>query len=156
MDLKEQAVRKVITLIISMLALSSFGVFAVGSNDYGHSGSSMMKSEDGSYNLFDGVSLTEQQRQQMRDLMRQARHELPLITVAEMDAMHKLVTADKFDEAGVRAQVEKMAQAEVERQVELAKVRNQMYHLLSPEQKAVLTQKYEQYKQRRISEDESR
>ncbi len=44
----------------------------------------------------------------------------------------------------VRAQAEKMAQEQVARQVEMAKVRNQMYHLLTPEQQAVLNAKHQQ------------
>jgi hypothetical protein len=52
--------------------------------------------------------------------------------------MHRLVTAENFDESAVRAQAEKMAQEQVARQVEMAKVRNQMFHLLTPEQQAVL------------------
>lgn len=61
-----------------------------------------------------------------------------------MEAMHKLVTAEKFDEASVYAQAEKMAQQQVKRQVEMARVRNQMYNLLTPEQKSVLDQKHQQ------------
>ena len=37
-----------------------------------------------------------------------------------------------------------MAQEQVARQVEMAKVRNQMFHLLSPEQQAVLNDKHQQ------------
>ena len=37
-----------------------------------------------------------------------------------------------------------MAQEQVARQVEMAKVRNQMYHLLTPEQQAVLNAKHQQ------------
>jgi len=37
-----------------------------------------------------------------------------------------------------------MAQEQVARQVEMAKVRNQMYNLLTPEQQAVLNQKHQQ------------
>ncbi|MGP3593103.1 cell-envelope stress modulator CpxP [Vagococcus sp. WN89Y] len=94
--------------------------------------------------MFDGINLTEHQRQQMRDLMRQARHDRPPVNVNEMETMHSLVTAEKFDENAVRAQAEKMAQEQVDRQVEMAKVRNQMYHLLTPEQQAVLNQKHQQ------------
>lgn len=94
--------------------------------------------------MFDGISLTEHQRQQMRDLMQQARHEQPPVNVSEMETMHRLVTADNFDESAVRAQAEKMAQQQVARRVEIAKVRNQMYRLLTPEQQAVLNEKHEQ------------
>ncbi|KFD24696.1 P pilus assembly/Cpx signaling pathway periplasmic inhibitor/zinc resistance-associated protein [Yokenella regensburgei ATCC 49455] len=58
--------------------------------------------------------------------------------------MHQLVTAEKFDETAVRAQAEKMAQEQVARQVEMAKVRNQMYNLLTPEQQAVLQERHQQ------------
>ena len=94
--------------------------------------------------MFDGISLTEQQRQQLRDLMQRARHDRLPVNVSEMETMHRLVTAENFDENAVRAQAEKMAQEQVARQVEMAKVRNQMFHLLSPEQQAVLNQKHQQ------------
>ena len=58
--------------------------------------------------------------------------------------MHTLVTAEKFDEAAVRQLAEKMAQESINRQVEMAKIRNQMYNLLTPEQKAQLNERYQQ------------
>ncbi|KFC78421.1 P pilus assembly/Cpx signaling pathway periplasmic inhibitor/zinc resistance-associated protein [Ewingella americana ATCC 33852] len=94
--------------------------------------------------MFDGVNLTEQQRQQMRDLMHQARKDLPHINVEQMETMHRLVTAENFDQKAVRAQAEVMAQEQVDRQVEMARIRNQMFNLLTPEQKNVLNQKHEQ------------
>lgn len=93
--------------------------------------------------MFDGVNLTEQQRQQMRDLMHQARKDLPHINVEQLETMHRLVTAENFDQRAVRAQAEVMAQEQVDRQVEMARIRNQMFNLLSPEQKNVLNQKHE-------------
>ena len=98
----------------------------------------------GQGHMFDGISLTEHQRQQMRDLMHRARHERLPVNVSEMETMHRLVTADKFDEAAVRTQAEKMAEEQVNRQIEMAKVRNQMYRLLTPEQQAALNQKHQQ------------
>ncbi|QKJ89034.1 Periplasmic repressor CpxP [Paramixta manurensis] len=94
--------------------------------------------------MFDGINLTERQRQQMRDLMQQARHERSPVSLNDLETMHDLIVADKFDEAAVRAQAEKVAQAQVARQVEMARVRNQMYHLLTPDQQAVLQQKHQQ------------
>ena len=98
----------------------------------------------GQGHMFDGISLTEHQRQQMRDLMQRARHDRPPVNVSEVETMHRLVTAEKFDEAAVRAQAEKMAEEQVNRQIEMAKVRNQMYRLLTPEQQAALNQKHQQ------------
>ncbi|CNI13178.1 cell-envelope stress modulator CpxP [Yersinia pekkanenii] len=145
-------VTKVSTLIMaSMLVLGSSAAFAADKtgatdNSWCHGDGSMMNKKDGRghNNMFDGVNLTEQQRQQMRDLMRQSRQDQPRVDLADREAMHKLVTADKFDEAAVRAQAEKMSKNQIDRQVEMAKVRNQMFNLLTPEQKAVLNQKHQQ------------
>lgn len=99
---------------------------------------------DSHYSMFDGVRLTEHQRQQMRDLMSQARLAMPRLNISEMERLHTLVTAEKFDEPAVRAQMEIIAQQQLTRQVEMAKVRNQMYNLLTPEQRQILTQKHQQ------------
>jgi protein CpxP len=139
--------RKVTAVVMaSMLAIGSTAAFAADATQETTlpPAKDAMPQNPGQHHMFDGVSLTEQQRQQMRDLMQQARHDLPSVNVAEMEAMHKLVIADKFDQAAVFAQAEKMAQEQVKLQVEMARVRNQMYNLLTPEQKSVLDQKHQQ------------
>ena len=131
-------------VMASTLAVSSLSHAAeVGSGDNWHPGEELTQRSTQSH-MFDGISLTEHQRQQMRDLMQRARHDQPPVNVSEMETMHRLVTAENFDENAVRAQAEKMAQEQVARQVEMAKVRNQMYHLLTPEQQAVLNAKHQQ------------
>ena len=137
--------RKVTAAVMaSTLAVSSLSHAAeVGSGDNWHPGEELTQRSTQSH-MFDGISLTEHQRQQMRDLMQQARHEQPPVNVSELETMHRLVTAENFDENAVRAQAEKMAQEQVARQVEMAKVRNQMFHLLTPEQQAVLNTKHQQ------------
>ena len=137
--------RKVTAAVMaSTLALSPLSHAAeVVTGDNWHQGEGLTQRSTQSH-MFDGISLTEHQRQQMRDLMQQARHEQPPVNVSEMETMHRLVIAEKFDENAVRAQAEKMAQEQVARQVEMAKVRNQMYHLLTPEQQAVLNAKHQQ------------
>ncbi len=52
--------------------------------------------------------------------------------------------AELHEQNAVRAQAEKMANEQIARQVEMAKVRNQMYRLLTPEQQAVLNEKQQQ------------
>ncbi|WP_075183280.1 cell-envelope stress modulator CpxP [Pantoea sp. 1.19] len=94
--------------------------------------------------MFDGIKLSEQQRQQMRDLMRQARAERHDVPPEELEKLHRLVTAEHFDEAAVKAQMERVTEAQLDWQVEMAKVRNQMYHLLTPAQQAVLHTRHEQ------------
>ena len=114
------------------------------SDNWYQGGEGLVKRNHLQSHMFDGINLTEQQRQQMRDLMQRARHDSPPVNVSEMETMHNLVPADNFDETAVRVQAEKMAQEQVTRQVEMAKVRNQMYRLLSPEQQAVLNDKHQQ------------
>ena len=137
--------RKVTAAVMaSTLAFSALSQAAgVITGDNGPSAEGITQ-HSGQSNMFDGISLTEHQRQQMRDLMQRARHDQPPVNVSEVETMHRLVTAEKFDENAVRAQAEKMAQQQVARQVEMAKVRNQMYHLLTPEQQAVLNEKHQQ------------
>ena len=131
-------------VMASTLALSTLSHAAeVVTGDHWHLGESGSQRNAQSH-MFDGISLTEHQRQQMRDLMQQARHEQPPVNVSELETMHRLVTAEKFDESAVRAQAERMAQEQVARQVEIARIRNQMYRLLTPEQQAVLNEKHEQ------------
>ena len=131
-------------VMASTLAVSSLSHAAeVGSGDNWHPGEELTQRSTQSH-MFDGISLTEQQRQQLRDLMQRARHDRLPVNVSEMETMHSLVTAEKFDENAVRAQADKMAQEQVDRQIEMAKVRNQMYHLLTPEQQAVLNAKHQQ------------
>ena len=137
--------RKVTAAVMaSTLAFSAFSQAAVaiiGDNSSSQEGATQ---HSGQSHMFDGISLTEHQRQQLRDLMQRARHDRPPVNVSEMETMHRLVTAENFDENAVRAQADKMAQEQVARQVEMAKVRNQMYHLLTPEQQAVLNAKHQQ------------
>ncbi|HEI3213768.1 TPA: cell-envelope stress modulator CpxP [Escherichia coli] len=131
-------------VMASTLAVSSLSHAAeVGSGDNWHPGEELTQRSTQSH-MSDGISLTEHQRQQMRDLMQQARHEQPPVNVSELETMHRLVTAENFDENAVRAQAEKMANEQIARQVEMAKVRNQMYRLLTPEQQAVLNEKHQQ------------
>ena len=137
--------RNVIAAVMaSTLALSAYSQAAevVTSVNWLPGDESVQRSSQS--HMFDGISLTEHQRQQMRDLMQRARHDQLPVNVSEMETMHRLVTAENFDENAVRAQAEKMAQEQVARQVEMAKVRNQMYHLLTPEQQAVLNERHEQ------------
>ena len=146
--------RKVTAAVMaSTLAISTFASHAaeVVNGDNWHPAEGLAQRNSVQSHMFDGIRLTEKQRQQMRDLMQQAKHEQPPVNVSEMETMHRLVTAENFDENAVRAQAEKRAQEQVARQVEMAKVRNQMYRLLTPEQQAVLNEKH-QYRMTQLRE----
>lgn len=132
-------------IMASMLTLSSSVALAesaksIPADTLAHDGNML----DRRNTMFDGINLSEQQRQQMRDLMHQARKDSPRINLQQMETMHELVTARNFDQAAVKAQAEKIAQEQVDRQVEMARIRNLMFNLLTPEQKEILNQKHEQ------------
>lgn len=125
-----------------------YGYGMHGDRDYrGHRGQRghMMDRNYGESRMFNGITLTEQQRTQMRDLMRQHHQDRYNGNYCQRhENMHKLVTAPQFDEAAVRAQIQDMDKQAIERHVEMAKVHNQMYQLLTPEQKAQLEKNYQQ------------
>ncbi|EHD23614.1 MULTISPECIES: cell-envelope stress modulator CpxP [Brenneria] len=133
--------------LASLLMLSSFTAFAAGVEGTSVNGcqdDSAIKRIPDQQGMFDGVKLSVQQRQQMRDLMHQGRQDAPAFNTEDIETMHKLVIANRFDEAAVRAQLTRMTQVQIERQVQMTRVRNQMYNLLTSEQKEILDQKHQQ------------
>lgn len=105
---------------ISLISLLMFGVVnaSVADSDSAllpgwHHGDAALRNAISQRGLFDGLKLTEQQRQHLRDLMQQARQDAPVLHLNDIEKMHTLVTAEKFDEAAVRKQISQMMQAQV-------------------------------------------
>ena len=134
--------------LVSLLVVGSVSVSAVDVKGSPASGGqhddTTLRNAVSQCGMFDGVKLTELQRQHMRDLMQQARKDAPALRLDDIEKMHDLVIAEKFDEVAVRQQITQMMQAQVERQIEMTRVRNQMYNLLNADQKVVLKQQYQQ------------
>ncbi|NLS43854.1 periplasmic heavy metal sensor [BEV proteobacterium] len=128
---------------ISLISLLMFGVVnaSVADSDsaplpgWHHPSDAALRNAISQRGLFDGVKLTEQQRQHFCDLMQQARQDAPVLHLNDIEKMDTLVTAEKFDEATVRKQISQMMQAQVERQIEMAHVRNKIYNLMNYEKK---------------------
>ncbi|WP_338804098.1 Spy/CpxP family protein refolding chaperone [Xenorhabdus griffiniae] len=104
---------------------------------------------DSQYNysyIFGGIALTEQQREQMWNLVKkQHQYEQPLIDMRdEHRKLNALLAEEDFDEAEVRSQLEKIAEKNVALGVEIARINNQVYQLLTPEQKALLKNRLKQ------------
>ncbi|CAK9886975.1 MAG: Periplasmic protein CpxP [Candidatus Erwinia impunctatus] len=93
--------------------------------------------------MFDGITLTELQRQQLRDLMQQTRRVAPAINVEDAEKLHMLIIADNFDKAAYRKILDRIAATELNQQVEMAHVRNQMYQLLTPAQQQLLNNNHQ-------------
>ena len=96
--------------------------------------------------MFNGITLNEKQRQQLRDLMATQRHYHIDNTglVQEREALHKLIIADSFDDKAVREQLEQRLQKELNQRVEMARIHHELYQLLTPEQKTQLEQIHQQ------------
>ncbi|WJV53770.1 cell-envelope stress modulator CpxP [Pectobacteriaceae bacterium CE90] len=145
--------RRVATLSLASLLMLGSGIIVTAAaeslpmGDW-HYDESAMKCDQSQQSMFDGVTLTEHQRQQMRDLMQQVRHGTPSYDVGDMEDMHRLVVAKNFDTSAVKALVSKMVHMQIARRVEIARVCNQMYNLLTPEQKETLDQEHQQYMQK--------
>lgn len=97
---------------------------------------------------FAGLNLTEQQRQQMRDIMKQAHQKRGQGMKEERQALHNMVASDNFDEAKAKAQIDTISKAQSERMLERAKAENKMYNLLTPEQKKQYNENYQQREQK--------
>ncbi|MEQ4627249.1 MULTISPECIES: Spy/CpxP family protein refolding chaperone [Providencia] len=96
--------------------------------------------------MFNGITLNEKQRQQLRDLMatqRRYQFDNP-VSVQEREALHNLIVADDFDEKAIREQLEKSLQKELNQRVEMARIHHELYQLLTPEQKAQLEKIHQQ------------
>lgn len=93
--------------------------------------------------MFDGINLTEIQRRQMRDLMQQMRQDFAIVNLNDIENMHQLVIARYFDENAVHSLAENIARHQIKVQVKMAKVCNQMYQILTPDQKQILNKNYQ-------------
>ncbi|MGL5008153.1 MAG: Spy/CpxP family protein refolding chaperone [Plesiomonas sp.] len=89
-----------------------------------------------------GLNLSEQQQAQLQALCQQQKHQ-PRMDSETRAEMHKIMTASKFDEAAARKMFEKVNAQRVDSQVEQARIRNQMYNLLTPAQQAKVNQRYQ-------------
>ncbi|AIA46187.1 MULTISPECIES: ATP-independent periplasmic protein-refolding chaperone Spy [Serratia] len=97
---------------------------------------------------FAGLNLTEQQRQQMRDIMKESHQKRGPGMKEERQALHNLVASDSFDEAKAKAQIDAIGKAQSERMLARAKAENKMYNLLTPEQKKQYNENYQKREQK--------
>ncbi|MFG0427173.1 ATP-independent periplasmic protein-refolding chaperone Spy [Serratia liquefaciens] len=96
---------------------------------------------------FAGLNLTEQQRQQMRDIMKESHQKRGAGMKEERQALHSLVASDSFDEAKAKAQIDAISKTQSEHMLERAKAENKMYNLLTPEQKKQYNENYQKREQ---------
>lgn len=85
--------------------------------------------------MFKDLNLTDAQKQQMHDIMKDARKEMKRPSLEERRANHAIVAADSFDRSKAEAQAEKMTANAKENAVAMMETQNKLYNVLTPEQK---------------------
>jgi len=95
-------------------------------------------------NPFAGLNLTEQQKTQMKEIMKDSGPRPDRAAMkAQMDQMHSLVASDSVDESKVKSQIDTITKAQSDRMLERARAENKMYNLLTPEQKKQFNENYQ-------------
>ena len=96
--------------------------------------------------MFKGLNLTDAQKQQVRDIMKEGRehNKRPAQEAQEeMRAMHNLVASDSFDKAKAQAQIAKMEEQHKGMMLSRLETQNKIYNILTPEQKKQFNANFE-------------
>ncbi len=103
--------------------------------------------------MFKGLNLTDQQRQQMRDIFKETRKEMNMPSAAERQQMHEIVAADTFDSAKAQTFVNSLTQEQNQRILARLEMENKMYNVLTPEQKKEFNEKFQQHAEKMAQKD---
>ncbi|RPD98409.1 ATP-independent periplasmic protein-refolding chaperone [Candidatus Pantoea deserta] len=95
--------------------------------------------------MFQGLNLTDAQKTQIRDIMKESHKDFKRPSLEERRADHAIVAADSFDRAKAEAQAEKMTANAKERAVAMMETQNKIYNVLTPEQKKQYNANFEKH-----------
>lgn len=136
-------------LVASSLALGSMGIVHANEAPRGHE-ARMMKGEHGGPRggmhedwMLKNLNLTEAQKKQVGDIVRDARDNMRKVMQDEHRAMHDVIAADTFDAAKAQAQVNKQDDIRKVRMVNRLETQNKIYNILTPEQKKQFNENFE-------------
>ncbi|EMC1013171.1 ATP-independent periplasmic protein-refolding chaperone [Enterobacter bugandensis] len=93
--------------------------------------------------MFKDLNLTDAQKQQIRDIMKSQRDQMKRPPLEERRAMHDIIASDSFDKAKAEAQIDKMAEQHKARMLAHMETQNQIYNILTPEQKKQFNANFE-------------
>lgn len=94
--------------------------------------------------MFKGLDLTTAQREQMRDIARDAMKNMKKPSADEHKQLHDVIAADNFDSSKAQTLVTSMTQAQNERMLARLEMQNKMYNVLTPTQKQEFNKKFEE------------
>ncbi|VEB98430.1 Spheroplast protein Y precursor [Cedecea lapagei] len=93
--------------------------------------------------MFKDLNLTDAQKQQIKEIMKEQRGKMERPSVDERRAMHDLIASDSFDQAKAQAQVDKMAEQGKARMLAHLQTQNKIYNILTPDQKKQFNANFE-------------
>ncbi|MFB5746616.1 ATP-independent periplasmic protein-refolding chaperone Spy [Cedecea sp. S5-13] len=93
--------------------------------------------------MFKDLNLTDAQKQQIKDIMKEQRGKMQRPSADERRAMHDLIASDSFDQAKAQAQVDKMAEQNKTRMLAHMQTQNKIYNILTPDQKKQFNANFE-------------
>ncbi len=88
--------------------------------------------------MFQGLNLTDAQKQQIRDIMKDSREHMKRPPQEEMRAMHNLIASDSFDKAKAEAQITKMEEQHKAMMLSRLETQNKIYNILTRNRKSSL------------------
>ncbi|WP_312829764.1 ATP-independent periplasmic protein-refolding chaperone Spy [Pantoea anthophila] len=94
--------------------------------------------------MFHGLNLTDAQKTQMRDIMKESHKDMQRPSQDDRRAMHDIIAADSFDKSKAEAQAEKMSANGKEHALKMLETQNKLYNVLTPAQKKQYNANFEQ------------
>ena len=95
--------------------------------------------------FFHGIKLTDAQKQQVRDILKQSREQMKRPSVEQRRAAHQIVASDTFDQAKAEAEAANLAAGAKDRAFQRLQTENKLYNVLTPEQKKQYNDGYERH-----------
>ena len=111
---------------------------------HNHKGHHHFHHHGGMWGMYKGLNLTDAQKQQMRDILKESHKGMKRPSLDERRAMHAIVAADKFDQSKAEAQATKITANSKEHVVKMLETQNKLYNVLTAEQKKQYNDKFEQ------------
>ena len=104
-----------------------------------------------------GLELTDSQREQIKQLMKQHRSEQKAARPdkAERQQMRDLLAADTFDEVTARQLIEKQQQQAVDKRLAAMKLQHQVLQVLTDEQRQQLNEKRQKWQEKKQQRSDS-
>ncbi|MGL4723504.1 MAG: ATP-independent periplasmic protein-refolding chaperone Spy [Scandinavium sp.] len=93
--------------------------------------------------MFKGLNLTDAQKTQIRDIMKEQRGKMQRPSQDDRRAMHSLIASDTFDKAKAEEMVNKMEAQHKAMALSRMETQNKIYNILTPEQKKQFNANFE-------------